>query len=69
MINLNGHELNALRYAERHGIIDYTVEGNEMKYYENFPVERSTYKCVVNLDTLKESRQALKYYYKHKGCN
>ena len=52
-------------YAEEHGIIEYTVNGNKMTYYTNYPVYlsegRRTYKIVVNLDTMKEeSRTQLK---------
>ena len=45
-------------YAEEHGIIEYTVDGNKMTYYANYPAYlsegRRTYKIVVNLDTMKE---------------
>ena len=52
-------------YAEEHGIIEYTVSGNKMTYYANYPAYlsegRRTYKIVVNLDTMKEeSRTQLK---------
>lgn len=48
----------ALKYAEKYGIIDYKVINNEMVYYEYLPNE--TYKAIVNLDTMKESRSSVK---------
>mgnify|MGYP005611113265 FL=1 len=55
----------ATQYAEQHGIIEYTVNGNKMTYYANYSAYlsegRRTYKIVVNLDTMKEeSRTQLK---------
>ena len=52
-------------YTEEHGIIEYTVNGNKMTYYANYPAYlsegRRIYKIVVNLDTMKEeSRTQLK---------
>jgi hypothetical protein len=69
----------ALKYAETYGVIEYTVTGSKMIYYINykeyaFPhytrknYRGETYKCVVNLRTLKEKRTLLKYYYA-KGWN
>jgi hypothetical protein len=52
-------EQRAINYAERHGIIDYTIKGNTMRYYETFYSE-GTYKCEVNLTTMKETRTHLK---------
>lgn len=40
----------ALLYAEKYGIIEYTVNENYM-YYTEFG-----YYCIVNLETMKESR-------------
>lgn len=53
----------ALLYAEKYGIIEYYVKGNEMIYYTSFPQEHNTYKAVVNLDLSKEKRTRLKRYY------
>jgi len=54
----------ALRYAEKYGIIEYKVKGNEMIYYSSFPIEHSTIRANVNLDTNKEIRTRLKRYFK-----
>ena len=59
------YKTKADNYAEEHGIIEYTVNGNKMIYYANYPAYlsegRRTYKIVVNLDTMKEeSRTQLK---------
>ena len=59
----------ATEYAEEHGIIECTLNGNKMTYYANYPVYlsegRRTYKIVVNLDTMKEeSRTELKRWNK-----
>lgn len=48
----------ALGYAERYGIIDYTVDGNTMVYRESFPTE-GTYEATVELDSLTETRRAV----------
>lgn len=48
----------ALAYAERHGIIDYTVNGSQLTYHETFPRE-GTHRATVNLDTMTETREAL----------
>lgn len=62
------YELEALCYAEKHGIIEYHVTNNRMVYYPTYPMEHTTYKAEVNLDTLKETREPLKKYYKaYKG--
>lgn len=53
----------ALSYAENHGVIEYHISGNTMIYYSSFPMEHSTIKAVVNLDTMKEKRHYLKNYY------
>ena len=62
---MENYNLKADCYAEEHGIIEYTVNGNKMTYYANYPAYmsegRRTYKIVVNLDTMKEeSRTQLK---------
>ena len=62
---MENYNLKADCYAEEHGIIEYTVNGNKMTYYANYPAYlsegRRTYKIVVNLDTMKEeSRMQLK---------
>lgn len=57
-------ENTALIYAEKHGICEYHVVGNEMIYYSSFPMEKSTYKCVVNLENLTEIREKMNCYYR-----
>jgi len=55
----------ASRYAEEHGIVDYSVQGSKMIYYANYPAyltePRRTYKVTVNLCAGKEeARERLK---------
>lgn len=50
----------ALLFAEKYGIVEYKVNKNSMIYYENFPLERNTYKCIVNLNTMKEQKKSIK---------
>ena len=57
------NEQKALLYAEKHGIIEYHVEGNKMIYYSSFPLEHSTIEAVVDLDTMTEKRKYLPKYY------
>ena len=57
------NEQKALLYAEKHGIIEYHVEGNKMIYYSSFPLEHSTIEAVVDLDTMTEKRKYLQKYY------
>lgn len=54
----------AIRYCERYGICEMHVVGNTMIYYTSFPMEHTTYKAVVDLDTLEENRTAMSKYYK-----
>lgn len=68
------YELKAIQYAEKHGIIEYTVRRNKMTYYANYPAYlsegRKTYKIVVNLDTMKEeSRTQLKRWNRNGNYN
>jgi hypothetical protein len=55
----NHYEQAALQYAEKHGIIEYSITDNTMTYFESYPSE-GTFKATVNLDTLKESRSQVK---------
>ena len=57
----------ALEYAEKYGIIEYKVIGSEMIYYKTYPMEHTTYKCVVDLKLGYEKRIALNRYYKPYG--
>lgn len=60
---MNVYEHKALLYAEKHGIIEYHVIGNEMIYYSSFPLEHRTIKATVNLDIMAEKREYLPKYY------
>lgn len=53
------YEEKATQYAEKHGIVDYEVDGNVMAYKETYPIEGKTYAVWVNLDTMKEKRTSL----------
>ena len=63
MKTLSENEQKALLYAEKHGIIEYHVEGNKMIYYSSFPLEQSTIEAVVDLDVMTERRKYLQRYY------
>lgn len=54
----------ALCYAEKYGICEYKVTGNEMIYYKSYRMEHSTIKAVVNLDTMTETRSYMRRYYR-----
>jgi len=58
------NENKALKYAEKYGIIDYKVTDNIMIYYSSYVGEHTTYKCIVDLTTFHETRQAMKRYNK-----
>ena len=62
--NMDKYEYRALCFAEHNGILEYKVVKNQMIFYSSFPLEHSTIKAVVDLDTLKETRDYLKRYYK-----
>lgn len=61
---MSDYKNKALCYAERHGVIEYHVDGEQMIYYTSFPCEHMTYKAVINLNAMKEIRQAMSRYYK-----
>ena len=63
-MNKGNYNEMATAYAERYGVCEFTVKGNTMVYYTSYPMERTTYKAVVNLDTTTETREAMKRYYK-----
>lgn len=52
------YEEKAIQFAEKYGIIDYSVTGNVMTYTESFLLEAKTYEARVDLDTMKETRTA-----------
>lgn len=49
-------EQKALLFAEKHGIIEYQVNGSKMTWYVYNNMENTRYKCVVNLHTMQETR-------------
>jgi hypothetical protein len=67
---MSKYEHLALLYAEKYGIIEYTVKGSKMIYYVNYKeyahqvknYKGDTYKAVVNLKTGEETRTLLKRY-------
>ena len=63
-LNKEWREDNALFYAEQCGIPEYTVKGNNMIYYSSFPLEKATYRCIVDLNTMNEHREQMSKYYK-----
>lgn len=52
------YEEEAIRYAEKCGIVEYEVKGSEMTYTETFLLEARIYDVSVDLDTLTENRTA-----------
>jgi hypothetical protein len=49
MREVKGYELLALLYAEKYGIIEYSVEGNEMVYEEFYKNEgRFTHRVLLD---------------------
>lgn len=56
-------------YAEKYGILDYKVKDNTMIYYASYFGEQATYKCILDLNKGKETRQKMKRYYKKYTCN
>lgn len=63
-------ENKATLYAEKYGILEYTIINKNMVYYSNYLNEHVTYKVTVNLVAMKEnSRKPLKRYYKKGSMN
>lgn len=63
MGNKVDYKQKALLYAEKYGIVEYSVNGNTMEYYEIIDEgqeELSVYNAKVNLDTMKEERMQVK---------
>lgn len=54
----------AIMYAEKHGVCEFHLEDGKMVYYSSFPMEKTTYRCVVDLETMSEKRTPLRKYYK-----
>lgn len=60
----------ATLYAEKYGILEYTIINKNMVYYANYLSERATYKVTVNLETMKEnSRKKMSRYYQKGSVN
>lgn len=57
-------ETKAIQFAEEYGIIEYTIKGDKMIFYKTYPRERRTFKSVVDLNTMKETKTQMKRYYK-----
>ena len=53
---MTAYELTALKYAEKHGIIEYRIETDKMIFFTSFPMEHMTYKATVDLNQLTEKR-------------
>lgn len=49
MTRPTGYSLSALRYAENHGIYEYSVSGNEMEYWSLY--DDGFFRYRVDLDT------------------
>lgn len=56
------YEQQAIRYAERYGIIEYAVKGSTMTHTEDFPGEQCRYTATVDLEQLKEVRRTCQEY-------
>ena len=65
----NNYQVKALIEAEKRGIVTYNINGNKLVYYANYPMEKMTYRVVINLDTNKEERTALSGYYQKGNDN
>lgn len=63
-INKKEYELKALIYAEKYGKIEYKVEKNQMVWFESYRGEHNSFKCFLDLDTMKETKTKLSRYYK-----
>lgn len=67
-------ENKAIEYVEKYGIIDYTIKGNKLIYYVDH-LDRvgqkipTTYKAVVNLKTMSETRIKLKKHNRRGSFN
>ena len=61
------YSLLASKFAEKYGIVDYTVKNNEMKYNVSYPEYLNnphyTIQHIVNLDTGKEETKRLNRFY------
>lgn len=67
------NEQKATLYCEKYGIIPHKVTRQRLIYYANYPAylneKRRTYKVVVRLSDMTETRQELRRYSKLGECN
>ena len=67
------YEERAIEYCEKYGIVQYSVKGSQLLYYANYPAylsnSRRSYKVVVDLKTMKETRTLLQRYNKQGDFN
>lgn len=59
----------AVHIAEDRGVVEWTVVGDSMVYYANYPISRETYKVTVDLVTLQETRVKQSGYLKKGNRN
>lgn len=53
-------EAKALEFAEKYGIVEYSVNEDKMKYREKFFENKwITFSCIVDLNTMEETRKRL----------
>ncbi|WP_145142170.1 hypothetical protein [Paenibacillus sp. Y412MC10] len=54
------YEKKAAHHAQKNAIIEYHVDGREMKYQAVFPLEGKAYIITVNLDTMVETKKEIR---------
>ena len=63
----------AIFYAEKYGILEWTMKGSKMIYYANYPKylaePRRTYKVVYDLKSGVETRTLLKKWNRKGNAN
>ena len=71
--SLIGYDNKATSHAESIGIVTYTVEGNRMTYYTNYPQysndKATTYKVIIDLVTMTTIKEAMNRYYRKGNDN
>lgn len=63
MVNEVDYENKALLYAEKYGVIEYTVDDNKMTYFEEVNEGQgiiAVYVSNIDLDTMNEVRNHIK---------
>lgn len=70
---VNTYKNKAQEYCEKYGIVPYKITKTKLIYYASYPAysseKRHTYKCIVDLETMKETRKQLKCYLKLSDVN